>query len=370
MSGKARRRRYGWGVAVGILLALAVGAHAQWANQVPNPRSAGVWVSDTAGVVDAATETRLNQLIADLERRTGVEIAVVTLSSVGDDTPKEVATELFNRWGVGKRERDNGVLVLLVMDARRVEVETGYGVEGVLPDGKVGELLRTYAVPRFRQGDFGGGLLALVRSMASVLEGAGAEVRGGSRTTHRSRGGSLAPLGWGAAVGILFLIGVGYGVWRRSIRRCPQCGKRMRLLSKEQEKAYLAEDQRFEEELGAVNWKVWRCDDCQVHEIQRGWRSWAFSDCPKCGHHTVHTASTVVRAPTYVSTGLREEIQTCMFPRCSYRTKQHRVIPRRERRSSGPWVVGGGWSGGGGGGFGGGSFGGGSSGGGGAGASW
>jgi uncharacterized protein len=72
-------------------------------------------------------------------------------------TPKEYATELFNRWGVGKREADNGVLLLVSLGDRRVEIETGYGMEAILPDAVAGEILDTAVVPRFRAGDIPGG---------------------------------------------------------------------------------------------------------------------------------------------------------------------------------------------------------------------
>ncbi|NLC57662.1 MAG: hypothetical protein GX774_12555, partial [Armatimonadetes bacterium] len=215
--------------------------------------------------------------------------------------PKQFATALFNRWGIGKKGKDNGVLVLLVMEARRVEVETGYGI------------------------------------------------------------------------------------WRSRIRRCPECGKRMRKLTEEQEDAYLSYEQKVEDDLGAVAHHVWRCDDCQLHQVERGWRSWAYEDCPECGHHTVTRHATTLRLPTYEREGLREVLRECRFPKCSFRRTDRERIPRKVRTtsSSGGFRgggfgggIGGGFGGGfgggsrGGGGFGGGSFGGGSSGGGGAGRGW
>lgn len=372
--GNRTNRFWTWlGIAVGILLGIPLG-RAETVEQVVNPRTArGAWVSDMAGVISDQAESALNALLADLERRTTAEIAVVTVRNTSGETPKEFATALFNRWGIGKKGKDNGVLVLLVMEARRVEVETGYGVEGILPDGKVGEMLRREAVPRFRQGDFGGGLLALVRAMAREL--GGSETAGSTGDAHlQARAPSAAPR---IPIGGLLLIGaaVGMGFWirRARIRRCPQCARPMRLLTPQQEKAYLSNVQRFEEDIGAVDWHVWRCDSCQVQQIERGRRSWRFSDCPRCGRHTVATRSTILRSPTYTSEGLEEEIDECL--RCDYRHVRRVRLPRRMRStySSRGWFIGGFGGGGGfaGGGFGGGgSFGGGSSGGGGAGASW
>jgi hypothetical protein len=78
-----------------------------------------------AGVLSPEHKARLNRLIDQLERDTGAEIAVVILRRTQGATPKEYATELFNRWGVGKREADNGVLMLVALGDRRVEIENG-----------------------------------------------------------------------------------------------------------------------------------------------------------------------------------------------------------------------------------------------------
>jgi len=126
-------------------------SRAQTVVRVANPRRSHVWVSDGAHVLDAATERRLNALLGQLEKQTRAEMTVVTVRRAdGAASPKQFATRLFNRWGVGKRGTDNGVLVLLVMDARRIEVETGRGMERVLPADRIQTILQTRVVPRFK----------------------------------------------------------------------------------------------------------------------------------------------------------------------------------------------------------------------------
>lgn len=125
-----------------VAIALASLLKAETPEQVINPKKIrNEWVSDRVGVMNAATKQQINSLIDELERKTTAEIAVVTIYRTDGRSPKEFATTLFNRWGIGKKGKDNGVLVLLVMETRRIEVETGYGIEGVLTDGKVGEIL-------------------------------------------------------------------------------------------------------------------------------------------------------------------------------------------------------------------------------------
>ncbi len=377
MSGILRCRHY---LYVLIMLVCAVSlcreSTGETLDKVINPRKAyNGWVSDMAGVIDAETKQRLNALIDQLERQTTAEIAVVTIRRTDDLTPKEFATELLNRWGVGKKGTDNGVLVLLVMESRRIEVETGYGVEGVLPDGKVGEILDTYATPRFKQGDFGGGLFAGVRAMAEVIAGeqlGDVSPQPAPRTSARGR---FNPLAWLFGFGALVLAMLGYVGWRRSqIRHCPHCNRRMRRLDEVQDDAYLSASQKFEEELGSVDYRVWRCDECQTCKIERVVRwSTSYEDCPQCGNRTLYLKSYTLREPTYEREGEEEITRTCRFAGCTYHRRELRRIPRRQRPtpppiSSSSWGSSGSSSGGGG--SSGGSFGGGSSGGGGAGRSW
>jgi uncharacterized membrane protein YgcG len=145
-----------------VLLALPAGA------QAPLPAPQGR-VSDFAQVLDPSTTAQLNTLTAEVEQRTTAEIAVVVVHTTVPLTPKEYVTALFNHWGVGKRGSDNGVMVLLAIDHRRVEIETGYGVEGILPDGQAGEIIRTAMLPAFTHDQWGEGLVAGTQRVAQRL---------------------------------------------------------------------------------------------------------------------------------------------------------------------------------------------------------
>ncbi|MBF2007938.1 TPM domain-containing protein [Chlorogloeopsis fritschii PCC 9212] len=131
-------------------------------QEVPNPRNEyGGWVTDMADILSDKTETQINQIISQLEAKNGTEMAVVTVPETAPAaSPKKFATELFNYWGIGKKGQDNGILFLISVGDRRVEIETGYGVEAILPDAKVGNIINTQIIPRFKQKDFEGGTLA------------------------------------------------------------------------------------------------------------------------------------------------------------------------------------------------------------------
>ncbi|MFP4123070.1 MAG: TPM domain-containing protein, partial [Coleofasciculus sp.] len=140
-------------------------------QDVPNPQQVnGTWVTDTANILSDSTETKLNQMISELESKNGTEIAVVTVPETAPSaSPKAFTTELFNHWGIGKADQDNGLLFLVSVGDRRVEIETGYGIEPILPDAKVGNIIENQITPRFKQGDFNGGVLAGTNALVSVL---------------------------------------------------------------------------------------------------------------------------------------------------------------------------------------------------------
>lgn len=380
--------RYGW---LGLLwLSLTLGVLAQPIEKIPNPRATyGGWVVDMAGVLNAQQKAEINALISELERETGAEIAVVIIRKTQGATPKEYATELFNKWGVGKRELDNGVLMLVALQDRRVEIETDYGMESVLPDGLVGAILDEAVIPEFRRGKYAQGILAGVERIAQEIRHA--QQTGAYETPTRPydtpqshKGPSSFPLGVPTAVVAVLLLGMGAFLWAGVTLfdrppRCPRCQKKMRLLDEQADDAFLNALQLTEERLRSVNYLVWRCEECDTVEIipKVSWFT-PYSKCPKCGGYTVLTNTHVVRRPTYMRTGLAIERQQCKNLQCRHKRETERILPKRPRNDE--WqigsgvILGGGWDGGGsigGGGFsGGGSFGGGSSGGGGAGRSW
>ena len=111
----------------------------------------------------------IEALLTALHRDLGAEVAVVILPSIGTAVPKSFATSLFNHWKMGRAGHDDGVLVLQVLDQRRIEIETGYGAEGPLPDAKCAWLIREVATPYLRDGNFADGQLALVRGLVHAL---------------------------------------------------------------------------------------------------------------------------------------------------------------------------------------------------------
>jgi uncharacterized protein len=167
---RSRRRVTGHlliGVAAALAIAAATVARAFAAEpQIPPPRG---FVNDFAGVIDSGTAHRLDALIGELKAKTGAEIAVVTVDSTKPLTPFDYAMKIAESWKPGTKGKDNGVVFLVAVKDRAMFILTGYGVEGALPDGRVGEIRDRIVVPHFRRGDYAGGIRAGTEAMAGII---------------------------------------------------------------------------------------------------------------------------------------------------------------------------------------------------------
>ncbi len=179
---------------------IAAGAAAAYAADFPKPAG---WVSDYAGAMDEASRGKTEAVIRELEQKTSAEIAVVTIRKLEGGTVESYAAGLLSAWGVGKKGKDNGVLILAAIEDRRMRIEAGYGLEGILTDGKTGAILDRYVVPQFKAGNYGEGLFQGTLAVASVIaKDAGVEITGGlSVEPERPRPSPLK-----TTVRILFLI--------------------------------------------------------------------------------------------------------------------------------------------------------------------
>lgn len=152
-------------VMVVTLMCLAA-APCLWAAMPESPQG---WVSDFAGILSEDTKSQISGLLDDVKRATGAEIAVVTVSSLDGMTVEEYAVRLFEKWGIGEKEQDNGVLFLVAPNERKVRIEVGYGLEPVITDGRAGEIIRETILPFFRADDYDQGVLQGSRRIAALI---------------------------------------------------------------------------------------------------------------------------------------------------------------------------------------------------------
>jgi len=340
-------------------------------TRVPNPRTtAGSWVADPAGHLRPGTVATLDSIISALERETSTEIAVVVLDSLDGLEPADAALALHRRWGVGKRERDNGIVFLWSPALRRTHISIGYGLEGVLTDARTGRIQDEHVLPFFRAGDFDAGAIAGVKALGAAARGE--RYSGLPRVAAGRPGGEGVGERGGPPAIVLWLLGGGVGgpiAWalvsayrRRRPRPCPRGHGRMTRLSEREDDQMLSREALLEEQLESMDYDVWVCGQCDEHLVLPYRRfTFKYRECPECKRRTCESKSKTIRSATRSSTGLRRVTRTCR--NCRFTDTRDEVIPIiTESSSSG--------GGGGGGGGGGSSFGGGSSGGGGAGRSY
>ncbi|MFA6582356.1 MAG: TPM domain-containing protein [Paludibacter sp.] len=139
---------------------------------VPNPitTDAHAFVSNPDGILKLETVQQMNIMLDSLKAQTGAEVAVVAVNSIGNADINTFSTELFSTWGIGKAKQDNGLLVMFVMDQRKVKFETGYGLEGVLPDAICKRIQIQSMIPEFKNSNYDAGLLAGVQNIISIIK--------------------------------------------------------------------------------------------------------------------------------------------------------------------------------------------------------
>ena len=412
---------------IGLLLLLLLLARTVAGQQqvytvatVPDPKNlGGGYVSDPDGFLPPPDVTALNNVLKAIEDSTSAQVAIVVVGSIGQEDPKEFATNLFAYWGIGYADTDNGLLILSVMDQRRTEFETGYGMEAVLTDAECYRIGMQELVPHFRAGQYSRGLLAVVNRVRNILENpaAAADIRSDRRSRSIRAGEDQGvipgiPLGleiyllitllfhlillmrvisimnskqdlydkfmairkWKVGILIVLFPLLYILAWfllkqlLKKLRYHPRFskvnGKPMRVLTEDEEDPFLSQGQITEEEIGSVDYDVWITPDEDDVLILRYKKPFTrYSACPKCGFVAYfHARTNTLRAATYNHSGQKEELYECK--NCAYRHRKTIIIPKKVRSS------GSGGSGGFGGGGGSSSWGGGSSGGGGAGVSW
>lgn len=409
-----------------IALTAVIACQAMSIKDIPNVHVAdrSKFVADPTGVLSAAGLAKSDSIIASIWNQTSAEVVVAIVDTLDGQDIDTAATDLFGQWGIGKSDKDNGVLILIAKDDRKAAIRTGYGIEGVLPDIYCGRILRGILFPAFKQGDYDGGLIGALEAVKSIVSTPEAAEELLSRyendadARRSSSGFSFADyLKLGAVVAVVMLLILTYRFFsskkmerhdryeylRRlslvyliatvgflgvpvvvylllrlamtNVRRrkpdCPNCGHKMRLIDEVHDNDYLTPAQDQEEKLSSVDYDVWLCDNCHQTEIIPYVNHMApYEVCPNCGARAlVEESNRVTRQPTEKAEGVG-----CKTYACRNCHKKQEKLYRIAKLVTPPIIVGGiggrGGGGFGGGGFGGGSFGGGMTGGGGASGGW
>ena len=157
--------RGGWRLAIGII-ALLYTALAVFAVNFPALTGR---IVDQANIIPAETRSAIEPKLADLEAKSGIQLVVATVTSLEGQEVEPYANELFRSWKLGEKAKNNGVLLLVAPNERRVRIEVGYGLEGTLTDALTKVIITNAITPRFKSGDFSGGISRGIDDIITVL---------------------------------------------------------------------------------------------------------------------------------------------------------------------------------------------------------
>jgi len=279
-----------------------------------------VYVANPDGILSQAAVARLNVALDSMRRSLTIEPMVVAVDDIEDPSEaSDFATELFTLWGLGKADKDNGLLILIVKDQHKVTIRTGYGLEGALPDITCGRIIRNVMAPAFREEDYDAGVLGAVAIIDEIVSdpAVAEEYRSDQADADNQNGededffliyltvvctiavgmllvfllglGSVRKrsdlwkynhfIGWKPAYLILTFAGIGIPLiaslplllclnyWRNHPRKCPNCGAKMKKVDEVHDNDYLTPAQDLEERLNSVDYDVWLCPECGEADI-------------------------------------------------------------------------------------------------------
>ena len=216
------------------MLAVMVQAGIYTPTSLPNPKVQDVhnYVCNPDGIVETNEVLFLNRLAHQLEDSTQVELCVVAVESIGETEAFDFCYELFQRWGIGKKGTNTGVLLFLAVESRDIHIMTGGGIEGVLTDAVCNEIIQQTAIPPLRNGEYSDGLaLSALRIYEICTDGTVPdELRNMTSVTNRyhyadeSEENELTEIFYFIGIPMLFVVLLLVIVSRP--KKCPKCGKR------------------------------------------------------------------------------------------------------------------------------------------------
>ena len=304
-----------------LVCALTSAAKVYKVEEVPNVHIADRtrFVSNPDGIISPQAQAAADSTLSRIRSATSAEVVAVVIDDIDGGDINTYANELFDLWGLGKKDNNNGVLLLVARDLRKAVIRTGPGVEGVLPDAVCGRILRNEMFPAFRRGDFDSGVVASVNAIAARLGDpvAADEIRSELDDSDYSGASGNSPFiiylifsavvacviaiaftgklmslkgkspydkytafeNWRAPLLIASFAGLGIPLivtipfllmmkrWRNRPRNCANCGHKMVKIDEVHDNDFLTPAQDSEERIGSVDYDVWHCDHCGETDI-------------------------------------------------------------------------------------------------------
>lgn len=320
-------------------------------------------VNDLAGVLTDEQEAELRTLFTDVRSETDIDPTVLTIRTMKEFDSRNTAggnietftQRVFDAWGIGRASTNKGAMILVAVDDRKARIEYGAGFANK-HDGSATEIMQQRMLPAFRSGDYGSGIVdgaqSMIRTIApGVAQATEADATGPSNASSPSNsdGGLAEPLavateskGNGSKAPIVGLsvavAGVVAGVgglvgWRYRPRKCDACSARLAFVDEAGDDMYLESGQQLEELLRSADYDVWKCGQCNNHELHRHARMFTrVKVCPSCSFKTVKSVRKTLVAATYSSSGSAKIIRTCA--NCKHQSEETVVLPRLEHTTT------------------------------------
>lgn len=360
-----------------LLCTLPVAAQPLTPDAVYNPRAhcATCWVSDAYHILSDHTRHHIDARLDTLNTTLGVQIAIAIVPSIQGDDEYDFAHRLFNHWGIGRRGYNDGLLLLYVTDLRAMKFETGYALEGILPDAYLDDLLHNHIFPLMRTGHVDQAFLLATDHITRRLttDQAREELLLNTATPRIT---TIHYLSWYLTIAFLILIiaaltlyhtttrlhgdnNIRYAalthpyicigilaiifpipllplwLYTRSLRlsqrhrplRCDHCGGTMRLLTEDEEDTHLTPGQQTEERIKSIDYDVWQCRVCHHTRILPYTQTDSrYTTCPRCGARTYTLISDDIITPaTTLTPGQGQKVHICA--NCGLRHTHPYTIP-------------------------------------------
>lgn len=309
-------------------------------------------VTDLANVLDAGQESELISVINDGAADGTVALEVLTVDrmsdwGVGGGDVESFARAVFDSWGIGDPVANDGALIVVAVEDREARIELGAGFDGAY-DAAMTTVMSEVMLPRFRNGDYGDGIVEGARRVVARLGEAPdvasrpeePETRPATPRTDlgdSSDGSGGVPWGGlGLGAGGVAVAG-GLVVRSRRPKKCPRCSTACALVGEADDDVLLDDGQRAEEYLRSVDYRAWKCPSCSNVEITRHQRWFSrWKRCDGCGYRTARSSRRTISKATYSSTGLAVVTTECHRKECDHRSERRVTLPRLQHSSSSP----------------------------------
>lgn len=372
-----------------LFFAIPVLARDYEPDEIVNPNIANryEYVADPENRLSPQTRRAVNARLQALRDSTSAEVAVAVVPSIGDYTIEDFSEKVFTRWGLGKKDKDNGVLLLISPDSREVRIQTGYGTEGVLPDITCGHIINTAVIPSMRDDCLDCAVDEATKMITEIMEDPVYAEELKSKLSDNHSGLEEAPVSKETLMGflgfvafILWLLAAFNYIkdrlqtrkmtssiekaqkWRSTLtffgfmtlgtlltalpfyllalyhyrharygtHKCDNCGGKTHVMKGEEAMGALTPSQQFEEKLGSVNYDVHKCEKCGKTEVVPYPASnTPYSYCPHCGTRAYHfIGKRTLRQPTYQAEGQGVSQYRCEY--CGNQDEKGYRIPKKD----------------------------------------